>query len=141
VITVYGYGFELPKPAEPPTPWGTYAILAAAAWWLWGKWGKTARQSNPRRRLRRSAAPRRARSSHARGKLRIVRRRRRNPRVRARVGRAVSVPWYGGRVRAKLLKVVGGGRAIVMFPLNRMSGAGLRGNLHNVPTSGLREVK
>ena len=113
MITVYGYGFEMPRPpAPPPTPWGMYLLAASAAWWAWTKWGKTARVSNPRR-------------------VRVARRRR-NPRVRATVGRAVSIPWYGGRKRVLLTKVMGGGRAVVQFP---------HGNLHNVPTAGLRGVK
>lgn len=55
MITVYGYGFEVPKPPPPPTPWGTYLLAAAAAWWAWTKWGKggRGRVSNPRRRARR----------------------------------------------------------------------------------------
>ena len=59
MITVYGYGFEEPRPVEPPpTPWGTYAVLALAAWWAWGMWGKPTGQKNPRRRrlVRRTGA-------------------------------------------------------------------------------------
>lgn len=121
MITVYGYGFEEPRPPEPPpTPWGTYAVLALAAWWAWKKWGKAGRVSNPRRRHQ----------------VRRQVRRRRNPRVRFRVGDHVSVPWFPqrkghNRVRAKVLQIIGG-RAIVQFP---------KGNLHNVSTSGLRRVK
>lgn len=38
MITVYRYGFEIPKPAaEPQTPALTYLLLAAAAWWAWKK--------------------------------------------------------------------------------------------------------
>lgn len=38
VLTVYGYGFEEPKPEKPPTPWGAYLALALSAWWAWSKW-------------------------------------------------------------------------------------------------------
>lgn len=121
MLTVYKYGFEIPKPPEPSTPWLTYALVAVAGWWAWTKWGKgttSTRAANPRRR---------------RGPAR-----RHNPRVRFRVGDRVSVPWFpqgkgrGNRVRARVLQIVGGGRAVVQFP---------SGNLNNVPTGGLRRVK
>lgn len=125
MITVYGYGFEVPKPPEPRGPGlATYAIAALAAWWAWTKWGKPARVSNPGRRRRN---PRRRRTY----------RRRRNPVVRFRVGDYVSAPWFpqgkgrGNRVRAKVVSIAGG-RAIVRFP---------RGNMNDVPTGGLRRVK
>jgi len=36
MLTIYRYGFEMPKPPEPPsTPWGTYLLVAAAGWWAW----------------------------------------------------------------------------------------------------------
>lgn len=69
MITVYGYGFEVPKPPPPPTPWGTYLLAAAAAWWAWTKWGKggRARVSNPRRRRHAVATRRRRNPSALRG--------------------------------------------------------------------------
>jgi hypothetical protein len=40
MLTVYGYGFEAPVvEVKPPTPWGTYLLLAAAGWWAWKRWG------------------------------------------------------------------------------------------------------
>jgi hypothetical protein len=36
MLTVYKYGFEMPKPPEPPsTSPLTYLLVAAAAWWAW----------------------------------------------------------------------------------------------------------
>jgi len=48
MITVYGYGFDPPKPAgPPPTPALTYLLAAAAAWWVWTRWFRVKRVSNP----------------------------------------------------------------------------------------------
>jgi len=66
MLTVYQYGFEEPRPAPPPaTPWGTYALVALAGWWLWKKWGKPApaRAQNPRRRRRNTRLGGRGRQS------------------------------------------------------------------------------
>lgn len=124
MITVYGYGFEQPRPVEPQgMGMGTYAIAALVAWWAWTKWGKSSRVANPRR--------------HQNPRRRRTYRRRRNPVVRFRTGDYVSAPWFpqgkgrGNRVRAKVVSITGG-RAIVRFP---------RGNMNDVPTGGLRRVK